>query len=338
MCLFAVIKRGDKTMEIFSATLGQTIYLFILILIGFLLTKWKLLPEGTAKILAKLENMLFIPALMLKTFMNDFTVDRLGNSGILFLFSAALLCVIVPMAILISRILTKDSFTQNIFTYGLCFSNFGYVGISVVAAVFPMYAADYLIFVMPLYLLIYTWAVPALLMNDGKTTLSQKLKALVNPMFAGVLLGMILGITFSVLPEFKLPAMLQPPVTAIDTCIEALKSCMSPVAMLLTGITVANLDLKKTFTNVSIYAVTAVRLLFVPLVFFALLRFVPPLVGITVPEGIMACTIASLAMPLGLNTVVIPSAYGRDVSVAAGMALVSHLLGCITIPLVFMLL
>ena len=42
-------------------------------------------------------------------------------------------------------------------------------------------------------------------------------------------------------------------------------------------------------------------------------------------------------MPLGLNTLVIPAAYGKDTSAAAGMALVSHLLSCITIPLVFLL-
>ena len=324
-------------MEIFSTTCGQTIYLFILILIGFLLTKWKLLPEGSSKILAKLENMLFIPALMFSTFRKDFTVDRLGDSGILFLFNSAIMVLIIPAAMLISKLLTRDRFTWNIFTYGLCFSNFGYVGISVVTAVFPAYAADYLIFVMPLYLLIYLWAVPALLMNEGKTTLRQKLKALLNPMFVGVALGMIFGIVFSILPPFEIPSLLVPPVTAIDTCIEALKSCMSPVAMILTGITVANIDFKKTFTNWGIYGVSAARLLFLPLVFLAILRFLPPLFGLTVPENILVCTIASLAMPLGLNTIVIPSAYGRDVSVAAGMALVSHLASCITIPFVFML-
>ena len=42
-------------------------------------------------------------------------------------------------------------------------------------------------------------------------------------------------------------------------------------------------------------------------------------------------------MPLGLNTIVVPAAYGKDTSVAAGMALVSHLLSCITIPVIFML-
>lgn len=324
-------------MGIFSSTIGQTIYLFVLILIGFLLTKWKLLPAESAKILAKLENMLFIPALMFKTFMNDFTVDRLSTSGTLFLFSAGLLILTVPLSLIIARAFAKDTYTRNIYIYGLIFSNFGYVGISVVEAVFPQYSADYLIFVMPLYLLIYLWAVPSLLMNEKKMTLKQNLKALLNPMFVGVFLGMVVGIVTSLLPEFTMPAFLEPPTTAIDACITALKNCMSPVAMLLTGITVANIDLKKTFTNVRIYLVTAVRLLAIPLVFLCILRFLPPVFGIVIPENIMICAIASLAMPLGLNTIVIPSAYGKDVSVAAGMALVSHLLCCLTIPFVFML-
>ena len=38
------------------------------------------------------------------------------------------------------------------------------------------------------------------------------------------------------------------------------------------------------------------------------------------------CRVDSLAMPLGLSTLVIPSGYGKDTSVAAGMAIVSHLL------------
>ena len=58
---------------------------------------------------------------------------------------------------------------------------------------------------------------------------------------------------------------------------------------------------------------------------------------ITVSDTVVVCTIASLAMPLGLSTIVVPGGYGRDTSVAAGMAIVSHLLTGLTIPLVFAL-
>ncbi len=283
-------------MEIFSSALGQTIYLFLLILVGFVLTKTKILPAESAKVLAKLENWIFIPALMLKTFMDDFTVDRLGYSGRVFLFSAAMLVVIVPIAILLSRVLTKDTFTRNIFTYGLTFSNFGYMGISVVSAVFPQYASDYLVFTMPLYILIYMWGVPALLMKEEKTSFKQNLKSLLNPMFIGMFIGMAIGLLTSILPEVTVPQAVQPPLNAIDSVINALKSCMSPVAMLLTGITVANIDFKKTFTNLQIYAVTVVRLLAIPLVFLLIFKIFPIL-----PENFFICLMASFAMPLGLT-------------------------------------
>ena len=326
-------------MDIFYSTLGQTISLFLLILIGFVLSKAKILPKESAKVLAKLENWVFIPALMLKTFMDDFSVDKLGSSGLVFLFSACLLIPVAPLSVLISRPLARDAFTRNIFTYGLAFSNFGYMGLAVVAAVFSQYEADYLIFIMPLYILIYLWGVPYLLMREEKTTFRQNLKSLLNPMFIGMFIGMVLGLVGSLLPsDITIPTALEPPVKALDSVITALKGCMSPAAMILTGVTVASINLKKTFGNFKIYAVTAIRLLAIPLLFLGVFKLWNLIPGVpAIPENIFVCAIASLAMPLGLNTIVIPSAYGKDVSVAAGMALVSHLLSCVTIPLIFLL-
>ena len=54
-----------------------------------------------------------------------------------------------------------------------------------------------------------------------------------------------------------------------------------------------------------------------------------------IPDTTYICALCSLAMPLGLNTIVIPSALGKDTTVAAGMAVISHLLSIITIPLIF---
>jgi predicted permease len=45
--------------------------------------------------------------------------------------------------------------------------------------------------------------------------------------------------------------------------------------------------------------------------------------------------ICNLAMPLGLSTIVVPAAYGKDSTAASSMALISHLLSCITIPIIF---
>ena len=58
---------------------------------------------------------------------------------------------------------------------------------------------------------------------------------------------------------------------------------------------------------------------------------------VEIPRTYYICLICSLAMPLGLNTIVVPAAYGKDTSVAAGMAVVSHLLSAVTIPILFLL-
>ena len=91
------------------------------------------------------------------------------------------------------------------------------------------------------------------------------------------------------------------------------------------------MDYKKILSIKSLYVVSLVRLIVFPLMFIGAFLLIPA------SENIIACTICSLAMPLGLNTIVVPRGYGKDTSVAAGMTLVSHLLSAITIPVMFYL-
>ena len=51
-------------MELFLPTLTQMGFLLLFIIIGFLLVKVKFLPSSSTGVLAKLENSVFIPALV----------------------------------------------------------------------------------------------------------------------------------------------------------------------------------------------------------------------------------------------------------------------------------
>ena len=236
-------------MTVFLSTLNQTAFLFAFIAIGFFLAKTKRIPENSATVLSKLENLLFIPALVGGTFIKDFTVERLSSMWKILLISSIVLAVVVPVVLLVVKLLSKDKYIRNIYTYGLCFSNFGFMGNAVVSALFPEIFTEYIVFTLPLWVLIYLWGVPSLLMSEAevKQTLRAKLKNFLNPMFAGMIIGMVIGLT-----GLKLPSWL-------TSVINVSGSCMSPVAMLLTGITVSAIDYKKTFSNISIYAVSVVR-------------------------------------------------------------------------------
>ena len=306
-------------MNLFTSTLNQITFLFGFIIVGFFLTKIKILPENSSTVLSRLENNIFIPALVAGTFIENFTVERISSAWQLLAISFGIALVVIPFAIIVSKSVTKDEYIRKIYTYGLSFSNFGFMGNAVVMNLFPDIFFEYLIFTLPLWTLIYIWGVPRLLMSEsGKSqTFKESLKSFVNPMFIAMILGMIIGLL-----KINLPSWL---VSLINTS----SDCMSPVAMILTGVVVSNISFKKTFIDVRTYIITFVRLIIMPLLFIFIAGF------LNMPETIYICALCSLAMPLGLNTIVIPSAYGKDTSVAAAMAVISHLFAVITIPVIF---
>lgn len=308
-------------MTVFLSTINQMAFLMSLIVIGFILCRFKIIPDNSAALLSKFENNVFIPALVLGTFMQNFTIKKMGTAWQYIVCGLVVILITIPIAIVFAKVCSKDNYIRNIYTYGLAFSNFGFMGNAVVAALFPDVFMEYLIFVLPFWFFIYVWGVPSLLMSDteGKKSLKSSLKNLINPMFIAMFVGMILGLLNLPIPTFA------------ESVVTTLGNCMSPIAMLLTGITIAKIDLVKTLKNVSVYIVSVIRLIVIPLAAIIILKFIP----ISYPLAL--CTVCSLAMPLGLNTIVVPSAYGKDTSVAAGMALISHVLSCITIPLIFMI-
>lgn len=308
-------------MQVLQATTGQMLVLFSYILLGYVVARLKAVPDNSATVLSKLENNLFVPALVLGTFAGNFRMEKLSAAWQLFAVSFLICFVMMLLAVVVSRCCSKDAYIRKIYTYGLAFSNFGFMGNAVVNAVFPEMFLDYLIFTMPLWTMIYLWGVPCLLIpaEEGKQTIKSRLKSFANPMFAAMVIGIVIGLCDIPLPRF------------LTEVITVTGNCMSPIAMMLTGITIAKMDVRKVLSRKSIYVVSGVRLIVFPLLFIGLFSIVP------LPRNIVVCTICSLAMPLGLSTLVIPGGYGKDTSVAAGMAVVSHLLSAVTIPAVFYL-
>ncbi len=322
-------------MQLFLSTMSQMAYLFSFIALGFILTKIGALPKDSAKVISKLENNLLLPAMVLNTFTQRFTVKTLSTAGKTLLYSAAVLLVAICISLVLTRLFTKDGYLRKIYTYGLAFSNFGFMGYAVVNALFPQIYFEYVLFTLPLWTGIYVWGTPELLIADAnKKGIKDRLKNFVNPMFICMIVGMILGLT-GVMGSMDAAGetfVSHGAVKWFMDVIAAAEKCMSPLAMLLTGITLAFIDLKKTFTTASIYVVSAFRLLVFPGAFILIAK----LLGFA--DGtLFLCALCTLAMPLGLSTIVVPAAYGRDTSQAAGMALISHALSCITIPIIFSL-
>ena len=153
--------------------------------------------------------------------------------------------------------------------------------------------------------------------SAAAATLTLSLIHILNPVCISLVLGMLLGILSIPLPGF------------VTTVLSNTGSCMAPLAMLLTGFTIGTYSLKKLVADKKVYIISVLRLLVIP-AFFALVLGL-----LKMDESYMPLAICAVAMPMGLNTVVIPAAYGEDTSAGASMALISSVLSIGTIPLVF---
>lgn len=314
-------------METFLPIFNQTLFLLIFILIGYLFAKCKLVPENAATTLSRLETLLFVPALVAGTFVQNCTVEILSSVWKVLVAGLSMVIVLIPLSICFARLCFKEDYLRKIATYGLAFSNFAFMGNAVMSAVYPEIFFEYTVFTLPFWFFIYLWGTPVLLIGSsgekGKSGLSGRLKAFLNPMMIGMLIGAVIGLT-----GVKLP-------TVVLSVVNAAGSCMSPVAMLLTGMTVAKISFPQLLKNGRVYGLTAIKLVGYPLVYVGVAVLLK-LVGLE-DRTILLCGLCVAAMPTGLNSIVVPSSYGKDTKAAASMALITHVLSVITIPLAFLL-
>ena len=311
-------------MVLFESLLAQMLVLFAFIAIGYVLTKCKILPDNSNVVLSKLETWVFVPALVMGTLVKNCTPDQLGSLWRIMVFSIALIIVTLPLSFLCAKACCKDDFERKTVLYGLVIPNFGFVGNAIMKAVFPDLFFSYTIFTMPFFILTYAWGIPVLLIGDQKEGRKPSLlKNFLNPMFGALLIGLVISLT-----GLRLP-------TAVVGAVDLLGDCMSPVAMILTGATIALLDLKKILRNGKIYLLSAIRLAVFPLLYILAIVFLPR--GNFVTDAMLFCGMCIVSLPMGLNSVVIPVGYGKDTSFAAGLAIVTHTLSVITIPLAFLL-
>lgn len=312
-------------LQTFQATLSPMLVMFLCIVIGFVLKKANLLPDSAGTVMSKLENYVFVPALIIHTFMNYCTVASLTDQYSLILYSTVALLLGITIAIPLSKVFSKnDAYRRNVYKYALTFGNFSFMGNAIVPAILgsvdPEILYKYMLYTLPLNLVVYTWGI-VILIPAGENK-GNFLKKLLNPVCVSILLGALLGLigVQAYVPSFLL--------TVVNYC----KGCMAPVAMILTGFVIGGYRLSDLLKNTRVYVATVLRLFVIP----ALLLTVLYLLGAS--DTVMILTLFAFATPLGMNTVVFPAAYGGETHTGAAMAMISHTLCVVSIPLMYSLL
>ncbi len=280
--------------------------------IGFGLAKGGIVKSEHADLLSKLLVYVFLPASAFKTFAKNFTVSYISGSYVLILASLAIVIALMLLTRLGVLAFCRKSPDRNVYEYSVITPNFGYMGYPFAEALFGAVGLmSAMTFAMPMSVYVYT--VGYMLLSGKKATL----KNLLNPMMCAFLLGALVGITGL---GVYVPS-------AIYSILESAGACMGPVSMLLMGIVLSDYKLSELFCRPAVYIVSVLRLFIIPLAIGAILSLFKN-------ELLLRTALTLYVMPCGLNTIVYVKNVGGDCRPGAGLALVSNILACASIPLV----
>ncbi len=304
-------------MAIFQITVGKIISMFVFILIGYIMRKTNKLPGNARKSLSIILVNVCMPGLIFLNCAENMSVDNALSQSKILLCGVVVLLVGYVLGFLLSKLFGKDAFERNVYTYSFTIPNIGYMGAPLIGAVFGSEVLFHsLIFVFPMYLFIYSRGIQML-----SPQFTNGIRGiLLQPTILAILAGITVGLLDIQLPE------------AVKDVASSASGCVGPLAMILTGSILAEKRLLEMLKDKRAYIASLLRLLVIPFAAIGILVLSKADSDMVISAGAM------LAMPLGLNTVVFPEASGGDGSKGASLALISHALSLVTIPLVFSLL
>lgn len=292
---------------------GQNVLvLFILILIGVITQRFKVLDQNSINKMTDFVLIFVTPCIIIKSFQRE-----LNNTMVKGLFTVFIVGICVHIiSIIISLLLVKDKDDNKsrVFRFGVVFGNCGFMSLPIQQALL----GDEGIFYGSIYVSAFTiivWTFGYALMGGGMKSISIK-KLILNPGIIGVTIGILLA-TFSI----KLPMVINKP-------IEYLSYLNTPLPMVIIGFYIAQLDFKNLFNELKVYVVILLRLVVVPVITIGIL------LALNVKGIILiVCAIAASA-PTAAITVMFSNKFNRDTKLAAQLVSIATLVSIITMPII----
>lgn len=317
-------------MDIFLLTRDQMLTMLVFIVVGFILRKVNILPENARLTISRLETHIFVPALNLYNWMNNCTLAVLKENAVLIVYGMVIVFICVLLAYPLSGLFVRkaddkeSAYQRKLYRYAMAFGNYGFMGNYIVLGVWgeEMFFR-YSMFTLIVCFVCNCWGPFTLIPGDQKDgkVFAATLKRIVNPPIIGLFLGLLAGLlnVKAYLPTFAMNAL------------SNASKCMGPVAMVLAGVVIGGFDMKKLLSVKKVYLATFMRLVLIPVMIIEVLK----LLGVS--NEIVTLAFIAFGTPIGLNTILYPSAYDRDVKTGASMTVISHVLSVVTIPMLYLL-
>lgn len=301
-------------MEVSLLLMEQIAQLFIVLLMGYIVVKAKLLKPSDSKVLSVVFVYLIMPCVVLNAFQIDDTPEI--RAGLLYSMAIAVGMHVVFLAFdtVIRRPLKLDAVER----VNIIYSNAAALVIPLVQA---LLGSEYVVyscaFVIVQLILLWTHASACL---QGSTKLEWK-KILTNVNLIAIVAGALLYLL-----HISLPA-------PIVSTLSSVGNMIGPMGMLLAGMAIAEVPLKKVFCTLRNYLPVVLRLLVVPVIVLLLLRVVHAAGWISDGKAILMTVYLSAITPSCATVTSMAQLYNRDAAHSSALYVLSTLLSIFTMPL-----
>lgn len=299
-------------MDIFLKVVEQVIILLILIVLGYILAKTKILNAQGIRCITDVVLLFVTPCVIIQSFIRPFDTETLRGVLMSFLAAAGVHLLFIGLAMLFCR--CKDEAKRRVLRFGVIFTNCGYMSLPLQQAVLGddgvLYGAS---FIAIFNLIVWSYGITEM---SGDIKYISPRKLLLNPGIIGLVIG-ILVFVFSFTPP-----------TVISAPISYLASLNTPLPMIIIGYHLAQSDIRKAFKDRDCMLAIALRLIVMPVLVLEILY----LIGLR--GSLLTAMVIAASAPTAAITTMFSAKFDKATDLSVNMVSLSTVFSVITIPVI----
>lgn len=302
----------------FLAVASQVLVLFILIAIGFICGKTRLINDEISKGLSDLVLYFATPAVIINSFLRPF--EKAMFNKLMIAFAISVVFHIIAGIVAYIFIKSKIHDTRTVARFGIIFSNAGYMALPLQMAILGTDG----VFLGSAYVVIFNillWTYGLVLMG-GKETKITAAKLIFNPGVIAITVGLLL---FLCGIGNALPA-------PISSAVGHVSNLNTPVPMIIIGYYLSKAKITSAVTDKRIWLPIASRLVISPLICLAALYLLQQ-TPLAVENTIAVSCIVAASAPCAAVTTVFSAKFNLDTALSVKLVSLSTLLSIFTMPL-----
>ncbi len=308
-------------MELATISFIQVVTLFVMIFLGFLLTKLNLIKLEAKGTLTNILVYLVVPCMIINSYITtSFDQDIINNLLWCFLFSFLAIVVCGIFIMVVTHFWKNEQ--KNILRFAMIFSNSAYMGFPLIEELFSstslIYASSFLT-VFNVLLWTFGYGLVSRSFNPKKVLVS----ILKTPVIYALIIGLLLFFF-----KVEVPSYIQKPLATIG-------NMNTPLSMFLIGMVMSQLHFKKVFKNLHMWMTIFIKLIICPLITLGILYLFKSVLDVNtlmlqVIFILMACPCVSITSVFAIQ-------FKYDEDIAVSSVVLSTLLSLISLPLFTML-